>query len=65
MRSKGSLTSSQSWVSPENFPGGGHPFQGGGQPLARTLFIGLKPIQIKESSDSRGGPEPPPAPPPS
>ena len=43
---------------------GGLPFPGGGQTLARTSFIRLKPIHIKESSDSRGGPEHPPAPPP-
>ena len=37
--------------------------RGGVQPLARTSFIRLKPIHIKESSDSRGGrsaPLPPP-----
>ena len=45
------------------FSRGGPPFPGGGQTLARTSFIRLKPIHIKESSDSRGGPEHPPAPP--
>ena len=53
----------ETWVSPENFPGGGPPFPGGGQTLARTSFIRLKPIHIKESSDSRGGGGAPPCPP--
>ena len=45
------------------FSRGGHPFQGGGQPLARTSFIRLKPIHIEESSDSRGGGQSTPLPP--
>ena len=42
------------------FSRGGPPFPGGGQTLARTSFIGLKPIRIKESSYSRGGGASPP-----
>ena len=30
----------EAWVSPENFPGGGHPFQGGANPLHGHHLLG-------------------------
>ena len=30
----------ETWVSPENFPGGGHPFQGGAKPLRGHHLLG-------------------------